>query len=364
MLWKTRAYLLIIAKIVGLIIVLAHSEAVFGGNIFKRTCLLGFDRDGSCKLPAHSHRTPNKIECDQNYTPVVNWLGILTDCRFSCPKDTKCENSRIVGCTGKRTFLDGSQCKLCPANATCDGSTTITCANTYQLNSTAHRCDQPISSCGTGTYLSQGICTPCPAGRVCKDGILTGDCLEQYYLWDNNRLCAECPSHTICSNSKISGCKDTYYFSPVGNCAECPAHNICTNAKITSCEKGYFLNGQCTPCSNGDTCEGGKYTACGSGRKKIYPAGIPDGMCDTDPNPPPPPCPPVFDCSKGTPLSRPSVQCYAPTSRTGVYPETPYTQAVDDCRTFCKSHPAPPGTAPADIPPCRLRSPNEELPIP
>lgn len=172
----------------------------------------------------------SNIKCIDGISPVVS------DDRCCCTPDNcpalcqSCSDGKCVKCEAGY-LLSASACTTCPANATCDGSSSYVCR--------------------TGTYRKQGrLCTYCPDNANPCDGKSSSfSCKDGYYR--NDETCVQCPTQcATCSNaSSCTTCKAGYYQSG-SNCLKCTssqsggianASELCFKTNTGTFARGYIL---------------------------------------------------------------------------------------------------------------------------
>ena len=96
----------------------------------------------------------------------------------TCPTNcSSCSSSSVCTTCNSGYYLSSGSCKSCPANATCDGSSSFTCKSGY--------------------WLQSGACKSCPANATC-DGSSSFTCKSGYKKSGNScikdRTVNSCPS--------------------------------------------------------------------------------------------------------------------------------------------------------------------------
>ena len=109
----------------------------------------------------------------------------------------------------------------CPAGcSTCSSSTTCT-------------------TCDGGFYLSSGSCLACPANATCN-GSSTYNCNSGYLRQGN--ACVSCPANATCNGSSSFTCNSAYWQKGE-TCASCPANATCNGSSTFTCNSGYKKSG-------------------------------------------------------------------------------------------------------------------------
>lgn len=91
---------------------------------------------------------------------------------------------------------------LLPVSHSCTGGTAykVACgAGKYRATTgatTASNCQ----NCASGEISGVGAsaCTPCPAGKTCSGGSISGDCSSGEYALEGDATCTACPTGSIC----------------------------------------------------------------------------------------------------------------------------------------------------------------------
>lgn len=182
-------------------------------------------------------------------------------CTNQCPSGTANDTTNSLG------LGVGCRCNT-SACATCTGTinTCLTCQSGLYLLNTA--C---VSSCGSGYYISSGVCTSCPSGcsGCSSSSICTGCSSSSYWIYQGYCVNA-CPTYT---SYAVSGGTPTCITCSNG-CTACQTSTYCTAClSSTYIDSDSSGNQFCTStCSNGKyvmgsrcstTCDSG-YTAVGS----------------------------------------------------------------------------------------------------
>ena len=115
----------------------------------------------------------------------------------------------------------GTYTPSCPAGcSTCSSSTTCT-------------------TCDGGFYLSSGSCLACPANATCN-GSSTYNCNSGYLRQGN--ACVSCPANATCNGSSSFTCNSAYWQQGE-TCASCPANATCNGSSTFTCNSGYRKSG-------------------------------------------------------------------------------------------------------------------------
>jgi len=145
-------------------------------------------------------------------------------------------------------------CKDCPAGKACP--------ERHEDAGMNHLYDCPA---GTYSNATQTHCTPCPPGFACATtSALPVACTGGTYSLGGWTACADCPLNYQCPyHNSLSLCP-VYHQSPLGEltCTPCPAGKECRNKKLApqACAAGYYadtLDERCQMCPIGHKCPGG-----------------------------------------------------------------------------------------------------------
>ena len=82
-----------------------------------------------------------------------------TTCKPSCPTNcSSCSSSSVCTTCNSGYYLSSGSCKSCPANATCDGSSSFTCKSGYKKSGSSCIKDRTVNSCPSRMKLSSDGC--------------------------------------------------------------------------------------------------------------------------------------------------------------------------------------------------------------
>ena len=119
--------------------------------------------------------------------------------------------------------------------ATCNGSSTPSCPAGCSTCSSSTTC----TTCDAGFYLSSGSCLACPANATCN-GSSTYNCNSGYLRQGN--ACVSCPANATCNGSSSFTCNSAYWRQGE-TCASCPANATCNGSSSFTCNRGYKKSG-------------------------------------------------------------------------------------------------------------------------
>lgn len=154
------------------------------------------------------------------------------DCVPNCPENSYCPDGVFEKCNDGYYGNASDGCKACPSDATCDGGATFTCNDGYILESDA--CNKCLDSevceggkfvrCADGYYGSgKGNCKVCPANATCNETTFT--CKSGYFKYTNETEtgCEPCGISRVCDAEKCLYCKSGYYGECAKGCTKCPS---------------------------------------------------------------------------------------------------------------------------------------------
>ena len=203
----------------------------------------------SCKLGGVLVGTvPSACTCASGYLPVPD-ASNCSPCDITCSP-----GSGLPPCLQNCGVCSGGVCQKCINNSSLSGTVCVTtCPSGYFASQgVCTECSAPCVSCS-----SASTCLSCDVDHVIRDGSCVRDCPAKYFSIDNSdcmpcdETCGTCdgPLSTSCLT-----CGDGYYrvddlCFPCADCATCNSLGTCT-----SCVTGFnlTLTGSCESCSDCD----------------------------------------------------------------------------------------------------------------
>jgi len=140
-----------------------------------------------------------------------------------------------------------------------DPSVTCDCNDGFYLNLDTPNCRtcSPQPSCRS----SLAECYRCPAGSACKAGVML-KCGNGQFSWGGSLECQSCESGWICEDGLTLPCASDGSIEVNGVCTACPAGHNCRNGVKYQCPAGKYSEGggsrKGKQCLN---CEPGRYAA-------------------------------------------------------------------------------------------------------
>ena len=178
--------------------------------------------------------------CKANGVTCQNNQYIVNSKCVTCPKYGKCDGKNVkcpgaytkdskgvVTCTGPcaaNMYVSASsntsvECTACPANATCNGTKTVTCKSGY-------------------TKVTK------KGGITCVAKVLT--CKNNQYIVDSK--CVACPKLGTCDGKNVK--------CPYGYTKDAKGYVTCKPKAVTCKKNQYIVNNKCVACPKGATCDG------------------------------------------------------------------------------------------------------------
>ena len=240
----------------------------------------------------------------------------------NCDKNGTCTNNACTDQTqcnpGYLWREDWGECQSCPAHATCDGTDKFVCESGYTNNASSGDYWYSTPCCSSSEYWSsrwgEGYCVTCPDNASCDgssdiscdSGYTRNEAYDGYSFCCNSSNeyfaewyyeCRTCPANATCNGTSSASCNDGYdmrgsveegnfycvscetnQFKAGSECCSCPANANCDGASAT-CNGDYILhnadtcqmacchktneflsNGTCTSCPANATCNGTDFT--------------------------------------------------------------------------------------------------------
>lgn len=275
-----KKYLLFFAVLWFLPMTAAADYTFEDSNTFSIARAVKLGRDRSYSNAGNSTVDSRNTGSELSEAPQAKSCDVnCSTCDTKTGKCSKCKTGR---------YLYDNMCMVCPANATCNGTDTFSCAAQYRKNtrectanctgvscksgytatSTASGCCCELTSCPSGQRLSGTTCVSNCSGVSCKSGYkavstAAGCCCEVdrpvcaagqiYNTTIKKCVAAVCPMG--CLDSCVNGCgscqsgrylnyNDGYCptcSSAIANCKTCTSSS--SGAKCTACNTGYTLSG-------------------------------------------------------------------------------------------------------------------------
>eukprot|EP00762_Andalucia_godoyi_P006917 ANDGO_08315.mRNA.1 Reticulocyte-binding protein 2 homolog a len=211
--------------------------------------------------------TAPNVDCTAGwYCPAGQ--AVATPSAFICPPGHYCPtgSSLPIGCAPSlyQSSSNAVSCQTCTAGYYCSGNSSvpITCPlRFYCPAGTADPVVCPSGTVGNTTGLSSASgCFPCPSGKYCTDGQVTGDCAAGYICYFGNSQPnppyvvgdsrgSLCPKGHYCLQGAQypTQCTGNTVNAGVGGttssvCGPCPAGYICTagDPVPSPCSPGYY----------------------------------------------------------------------------------------------------------------------------
>ena len=188
-----------------------------------------------------------------------------------------------IYCPAGKT-LDGDACKPCPAGSWCEGGDASVAPNACTKTNFCPEGSAKETNCGDKYCPKEGMSAAedCPAGNVCKNGVIDA-CLAGYMFKDD--ICVPCVEGSWCQGGPAATAAPTLCsigsHCPAGaktqtNCGAqycprtgmvtpepCPSGSVCKNGVHSGCADSMYFNGtSCVTCRAGYRCPGGVEQIC------------------------------------------------------------------------------------------------------
>ena len=225
---------------------------------------------------APSAQTCSKTQYIVNNTCVdCPTYGKCNGNNVKCPGAYTKDSKGFVKCTGPceaNMYLSGgngitsAECTACPANATCNGTGTVTCKAGYAQSADKTKgISCVLTKCKTNQYLLYGKCMSCPANATCNGQTATCKsgyaqeadktkgitcvlvkCKSNQYIVGNT--CANCPKLGTCDGKNVK--------CPYGYTKDAKGYVTCKPKGVTCKKNQYIVGNKCVACPKGATCDG------------------------------------------------------------------------------------------------------------
>ena len=288
-----------------LLLVLAGVLLLFSsGEVSAKAFKLGRDVSTVSSTKGSRDKGKNETTCPANCTSCSSGKRACTTCKkgyylkngecITCPANATCDGGTTISCKKGYYLANSKACKACPANATCNGGTaSFTCNTSYRKSDSTCVANCSGVSCKSG-YRAESTdkgccCVANCSGVSCKSGYTpaatsTGCCCTATAPVSCNTGYRLSGSTCVPNCSGVS-CKDGYetQSSSTGCCCVAKAISNCATQSGTSCTKcnsGYYLSGgKCVSCPANATCVGTGTISCKTGYTLSGTSCIPTSLC-------------------------------------------------------------------------------------
>lgn len=135
-------------------------------------------------------------------------IGYTENSDGTCTRNCGCQPKGIktyscdLNYYGSPSSETSTACKVCPANATCDGGATFTCNDGYEKSADGTAC---VQVCDAGQYFDGSVCVDCPDNAICAGGTAGFVCAVGYYRNAAKTGCEPCPPHPSGEQTSFGG---------------------------------------------------------------------------------------------------------------------------------------------------------------